>query len=139
MTPLSPNICIAHDHESLTWDDTHFDFGYIDGHFWRVKADFPFHYLFDSRHVDGCVPANFLTNFHSVPRILWPLIHPFEFGQAAAIHDWLYATHHVSRAVADEIYLAALTKCGAGELRRKAMYRAVRLFGWNAYRKGGKK
>lgn len=135
MTALTePRICLAGEHESLTWDDSDFDFKYIDGRFWMLRADFPFHYQFKGNHVDGVVPVGFKTNFHSVPRIIWPIIHPFEFGQAAVLHDYLYRTR-VPRGLADEIYLASLDKCGAGEVRRKTMYRAVRTFGWLPYRR----
>jgi hypothetical protein len=132
----APNVCIAKPHESLTWDDSKFGFDYIDGRRWRLQHDFRFHYEFDGRHFDGCVPAGFVFDFHSVPRLLWVIFHPSEYGQAAAVHDYLYRTKGlgVSRGFADEIYLASLTKCGAGEKKRKAMYRGVRLFGWASFK-----
>lgn len=132
--PLEPIVCIASEHESLWWDDSNFDFKYIDGRRWKLKSAFPFRYEFKGTLVDGAVPEGFMIDFHSVPRILWPIIHPFEFGQAAALHDYGYRKQ-IKRALVDEIYLAALTKCGASEGRRKVMYRAVRMFGWLPYRR----
>jgi hypothetical protein len=131
---MEPSICPSSEHESLTWDDKDFDPTYIDGKKWRMRCDFPFHYFFNGKHLDGAVPAGFVTNFHSVPRILFPIFHPAEYAQAAVLHDYLYRIQE-PRGLCDEIYLAALTKCGAGEKRRKAMYAGVRAFGWVAYRK----
>lgn len=132
----APSVCLSTEHESLWWDDSEFGFDYAGGRVWPLQRDFPFHYEFDGRHFDGVVPAGFQTDFHSVPRILWFIFHPQEFGQAAVIHDYLYRTKGlgVSRGFADEIYLAALTKCGAAEPKRKAMYRGVRIFGWLSFK-----
>jgi hypothetical protein len=132
----APVVCQATEHDSLWWDDAAFDPRYVDGHVWPLRHPFPFHYEFDGRHFDGIVPAEFPTDFHSIPRILWVIFHPNEFGQAAVIHDYLYRTKGlgVSRAFADEIYLAALTKCGASEAKRKLMYHGVRVFGWFSFK-----
>lgn len=132
--PARPLTAPSRYHEALWWDDSNFDFKYIDGKHWKLKADFPFEYNHEGKKLVGVVPEGFVTNFHSVPRILWPIIHPFEFGQAATVHDYLYRIQE-PRGLGDEIYLAALTKCGAGEARRKTMFSAVRIFGWIPYRK----
>jgi len=86
------------------------------------------------------VPRGFVTDFASVPRILWALIAPTGLHtRAAVIHDWLYERHpviqredHVGpmhRLEADEIFLEAMLELGVSRLRARIMYRAVRLFG----------
>jgi hypothetical protein len=36
------------------------------------------------------VPAGFVFDFNSVPRFLWRLLPPTDFGEAGAVHDYLY-------------------------------------------------
>lgn len=124
-------------HHSIAWsNEAAFGFDYIDGRRWRLQAEFRFYYGGPTYEVDGCVPAGFITDFHSVPKALWWLVNPNEYGQAAVIHDHLYrGGSGVPRSIADEIYLCALDKCGCPEWRRKGMYRALRMFGMRAYRK----
>ena len=54
---------------------------------WRVVA--PFTYLIsDDRHVS--IPAGYLTDGASVPKIFWNIIPPWGiYGQAAVVHDIL--------------------------------------------------
>jgi hypothetical protein len=57
-----------------------------------------------------------------------------DVGQpAAVIHDYLYRFRFTSRAVADAILDEALKVLGVSWWRRKAMWAAVRTFGWSAY------
>ncbi len=54
----------------------------------------------------------------------------------AIVHDFLYRHPVLSRAEADAIFLAGMEHLGVYWLRRQAMYRAVRAFGWASYNKG---
>lgn len=82
------------------------------------------------------VPAEFETDFASVPRI--PVI--FELvgdrGHAAAtIHDWLYSTGECTRKEADKVFLRALKETGMSSFRSHLMYYGVRLFGRSHFKK----
>ena len=82
------------------------------------------------------VPENFVTDFASVPRMLWALIPPWGmYGKAAVVHDFLYESHQFSRKISDEIFLEAMEELNVPLWKRRAMYRAVRLFGWVPYSK----
>lgn len=87
--------------------------------------------------IDGFdVPEGFVTDFASVPRLLWGLFPPYgRHTRAAVVHDWLYATGEVSRADADGIFRRIMRECGVGRVRRWIMYAALRLFGWAAWRR----
>lgn len=76
------------------------------------------------------VPAGFVTDFASVPRV--PLVYWLmnDRGQrAAVIHDFLCRTGVVPRPVADRIFRDALVVEGVSKWRAALMYAAVRVGG----------
>ncbi|WP_459555411.1 DUF1353 domain-containing protein [Lacunimicrobium album] len=88
------------------------------------------------------VPARFLTDGASIPRLLWPIVgHPFqgEFLQAAVVHDllchhaWLLGSYQ-HRVMADAYFFWLLTELKVSWWKRTAMYLAVRLWGRWCYR-----
>lgn len=80
---------------------------------------------------DIVVPPTFRTNYVSVPR--WPVIFYLAGDRAhkeAALHDWPYTVHNMTREEADDLFLRALLlnpliTPGLAH----TMHRAVRLFG----------
>lgn len=81
------------------------------------------------------VREGFVTDFASVPRLPVVYLVMNDVGQpAAVVHDYLYRFHPVSRAKADAILDEALAALKVSWWRRKAMWAAVRLAGWPAYR-----
>ena len=97
----------------------------------------PFRY--DSRIGWLTVPAGFLTDGASIPRIFWSIFSPTgSYFEAALIHDYLYSnvsTWRIDRAMADKIFLYAMGDIGVGWLTRKTIYLAVLLGGWKGYKK----
>ena len=99
---------------------------------WRLLA--PFSYL-DPDHGRIEVPADFETDFASVPR--WPLTFALlgQYGHAAAvIHDWLYRAGTLSRADADRVFLNALRSSGIARWRAWLMWAGVRLGGASRFK-----
>lgn len=93
---------------------------------------------YKSRHLRDAVivPTGFITDLASVPRI--PLAWLIAGGigdRAAVIHDYLYAETKVRRGTADAVFLEALLDTGVSAWRARAMWAAVRAFGWVARRK----
>lgn len=83
------------------------------------------------------IPAGFVTDLTSTPRALWAVLAPAdEYLEAAIPHDWLYspANDRFTRAQADALMLELMHNLGVGWLRRGAIFRALRLFGWRYYR-----
>lgn len=82
------------------------------------------------------VPAGFVTDFASVPRL--PFVYLAEGGRgnkAAVIHDWAYSSQFVDRATADKLLREALIASGYGKLTAGTFYAAVRIGGashWQA-------
>lgn len=80
------------------------------------------------------VPAGFVYDEESIARL--PILYTLFKGTAikpSAIHDYLYETKIVDRATADAVFLEAMDATGVSWWRRKAMYAAVRSFGWRHY------
>jgi hypothetical protein len=83
------------------------------------------------------VPGGFITDGASIPRCFWNILAPFgEYFEAAIIHDYLYSPHNrrFTRAQADAIFKEAMFNVGIGWLKRETIYRAVRAFGWTAFK-----
>lgn len=91
------------------------------------------------------VPAAFVTDFASIPRLIQFILSPTagivsDYGRAAVIHDWLYRhgagmTPPVSRRDADQVFYDAMLCEDVLWPTRFLMWLAVRLFGWTAYKK----
>jgi hypothetical protein len=96
----------------------------------------PLVYFSDTLGRTVTVPAGFVTDYASVPRL--PLVYLAAGGKgdrAAVVHDWAYSTQMVDRATADAVLREALLACGYSPMLAGAFYAAVRAFGashWNA-------
>lgn len=102
---------------------------------WRVVNDF----IVKTSAGTFTVPADFICDLNSIPRLLWWRSTPTDFPEAGAVHDYLYRTHKVDRATADKVYLELLLAQGMGRIRAHARYRALRMFGQQAYTNGPKR
>lgn len=81
-----------------------------------------------------CVPAGYITDLASVPRVLWNVFPPHgKYAKAAIVHDYLYSNAIGSKLWADKVFLEAMAVLGVPRWRRWIMYFAVRLFGKGNY------
>lgn len=79
------------------------------------------------------VPAGFVTDFASVPRLpLAFLMAGDKAHEAAVVHDWLYTTHETDRATADAVFRDAIRERHSA-LTAALMWSAVRLGGGAAW------
>lgn len=96
---------------------------------WRLTAEFV--YASDALGKVVTVPAGFVTDFASVPRI--PIAYELTGNtstEASVIHDYLYKTTTIcTRQQADAVLKEASALTGVPAWRRNAMWLAVRLFG----------
>ena len=103
---------------------------------WYIVLDTDLDFTLDGTHY--VVPAGFRSDGMSVPRWLWSIVSPrldFITLVPSVIHDWLYATHIVARAVADGWYREALVRCGYGIVKAFVVWLAIKIFGyWHLYR-----
>lgn len=104
----------------------------LSGGGWRLTTPLVFESLKAARTIE--VPAGFVTDFASVPRV------PFAYwlfgglaDEAAVVHDFLYSTGVVPRKLADKVFAEACEAKGLAAWRRGAMWLGVRLFGAGRY------
>jgi hypothetical protein len=88
------------------------------------------------------VKRGFISDGMSIPWLFRPLIgDPFEqpYVYGAIIHDYHYRTQEIDRNLADTIFRSILKKSGVPPWKCSAIYLALRLFGWTAWRSNRKK
>jgi len=81
------------------------------------------------------VPAGFITDFASTPRLVWWLIPPEDchYTRGAVVHDWIYNQHAFPKDACDCIFFEAMRALDTPQWKRIVMYLAVRWFGASAY------
>lgn len=103
---------------------------------WELTAPLVFWSGFFGQEIE--VPAGFVTDFASVPRIpVAYLLAGGDFQAPATLHDYLYRSGIVTRAIADGMLSEACVASGVPAWRTFIAWLGVRLFGWAHYRKGG--
>lgn len=89
------------------------------------------------------IPAGFIYDGASVPRILWSLYPPFgSYNRASLLHDWFYRSGECTRAQADWRFLEAMVFDEVPKRKRWPMYIGCRIgawVSWNKYRRAEKK
>ncbi|NDU95703.1 DUF1353 domain-containing protein [Spirosoma terrae] len=87
------------------------------------------------------IPAGFCTDFASVPKLLWWIFPPVgDHILADVVHDYLYASHLLSRADADREFLLLmkhLRPLPRSWVDNHLRYLAVRIFGRGPYARMG--
>lgn len=98
---------------------------------WRIHRELKYD-IGDLNSGDSViVPEGFITDFASVPRPFWLIFPPDgKYTAAAVVHDYLYHTQTRTRKESDLIFLEAMEVLEVPWIKRKLMYRAVRLGGW---------
>ncbi len=108
----------------------------LEGRKWKVQRSFRYYIAESHEGLYVKVPGGFITDFASVPRLLWAIIPPDgKYTQAAVLHDYLYHKKIFPRKKSDKIFLDAMKILGVSFWKRSAMYRAVRMFGWIPWNK----
>jgi hypothetical protein len=128
----------------------------LGGNRYRLVEDYVYAWKKEGVHAMLVVPAGFECDLASVPRILWWYISPFDLGSAVVPHDWIYehrghlpAGSHLrleegiwvdvglpwSRRDADRLFGRMMREANLRKRKRRRAYKAVRLFGWRAWRR----
>lgn len=84
------------------------------------------------------IPQGIVTDFASIPKLLQPIFSPTDprYSGPAVGHDWLYASHLLSRADADDFLYEAARLGGTSHARAFAIWCGVRIGGASAYATG---
>jgi len=80
------------------------------------------------------VPIGFVTDFASIPRVLWSLL-PSDgpYVYAAVVHDYLYWEQHLSRETSDNIFRFLMQDFELDVATLSIIYGGVRVGGWAAW------
>ena len=115
----------------------------------RIRLLAPFIYEDKEKGLIISIPEGFESDYNSVPWGLWNLLPPWEYPEAAVVHDWLYKHPQgfykgpgsdelfFSRRECDDIHRRILHLLGAPWAKRQAMWLGIRAGGahsWNRYR-----
>ena len=112
----------------------------LKGGMWEVAREFEYHVGVEGSDNRIKVPIGFKTDFASTPRLFWMILPPDgQYTQAAVLHDYLYNLQDRPRATCDAIFLEAMKILGVPLLRRRIMYRAVRMFGFMPWGNGARR
>ena len=107
-----------------------------DGKTWIILYDFGYEVGEEGSGEVINVPIGFHTDFASIPRPLWAIFPRWgKYGNAAVIHDYLYWEQSHNRKESDDILLEGMVVLEVGYFTRYAIYWAVRLGGWWAWRR----
>jgi hypothetical protein len=94
----------------------------------------PFNWVERGRVIN--VPANFITDFGSIPLILMGLLlgNGADYAQCYTLHDKLYRDPgKLTRLQCDAILDRAMKKAGAGWAKRKAIRLGLLIGGWRTW------
>ena len=105
---------------------------FADGNDSMVTADLK--YQIGTTNFIIVVPAGFVTDFASVPRVFWSILPPAGTYQlAAVVHDFLYWDQGCTREQADALLRAAMIESRVEAYKRDIIYEAVRRGGGTAW------
>jgi hypothetical protein len=112
-----------------------------DGKNWVLLDEFSYDVGFLDSGDTITVPAGFVTDFTSIPKLAWSIIGgPWgKYGKAAVIHDYLFATQQRGWRKANQIFLEGMKVLGVSWWKRTAMYSMVAAFSWVSWLKAKKK
>jgi len=113
---------------------------------WRTAEEWRFAIVYGGEEILCKVPAGFVTDLFSVPRVFQNIVTPDgNDARPSLVHDYCYATsglredaRHAPRLTREECDLAlllAMKETGFPLIRRHTIHRAVRLGGWLPWRK----
>lgn len=128
----------------------------LEGNRYRLVSLYTYEWEHEGEVYRITVPAGFVNNLASVPRILWFYISPFDLGRAALVHDYLYARRGRlplgyftrkkdngwhwepvdkpwSRYDADRLFARMMRESGVSRTKRRRAFWAVRIFGGGAW------
>jgi len=102
----------------------------------RHRLIAPLRYVVETPGVPGAgvvlaveVPAGYVTDFASVPRLFrWVCPLDRDYTQAAVVHDYLSDLEDFDQVLSDAIFRAAMKELGVSFWRRVLMFYAVRIY-----------
>lgn len=96
----------------------------VDARFWELQEQL----VYRGTDQEFTVPAGFVTDFASIPRlVVWLIPRYGVYTKAAILHDFVSGGDEVNHADADGLFRRALRELGVSVPRRWMMWAAVRV------------
>lgn len=97
---------------------------------WKLMEEFRYHIgEYPSRDIIT-VPAGFITDFASIPRVFWRILPPWgRYGKAAVVHDYLCVYRTRPSKETHNIFLEAMEVLEVAKWKRLIMYAGVKCCG----------
>jgi len=97
---------------------------------WKLLVPFEYHVgKYPSEDVIT-VPAGFVADLATIPRIFWPILPPHgEYAKSAIIHDYLYVNAIGAKNYADYVLFESMGVLGVAAWRKYIIFWSVRWFG----------
>ena len=95
-------------------------------------------YSFNYKNEKQTIPAGFISDGASIPRIFWRLLDPPLTARtftAQLKHDFAYQTAYCTKKEADTQFLKDMLNAGYPRWKAYCDYAGVRLFGWIPWKK----
>lgn len=98
---------------------------------WRTFYSFDYHVGSYPSNEIITVPLGYITDFATIPRILWPILSPVgKYGKAALIHDYCYTIKYKNdRKYCDKIFKEGMEVLKVNPITISCMYNSTRWFG----------
>lgn len=102
------------------------DAEYVDGKNWKLINDFSY---IDRDNGEILVPAGFVTDFASIPKVFWSTFGaPSNYAPSATIHDYICRNKIFNRNKCDQIFYRAMIDSDVNYITAIAFYIAVSLY-----------
>jgi hypothetical protein len=120
---------------------SNYPLGGIDGEFNPTKKDGrtfilheDFRIVIPEQGIDVTAPKEFVTDFNSVPRVLWVWFAPWECPEAGVIHDYLYQfPAGLTRKDVDDIHRKIMVFQGFRSTMARTVWWGIRAGGWKPW------
>jgi Protein of unknown function (DUF1353) len=105
---------------------------FADNRAWLLQEDMVYEVGSSGKTI--VVPAGFVTDYASVPQVLWGVLSPHDqYSRAAVVHDFLYWAQVCTRSQSDNILKIAMIESDVPTWKQTAVHEAVLKFGQSSW------
>lgn len=104
---------------------------------WILLEEFTYHIGYKWSAEIIIVPAGFIFNGMSIPRIFWWFAHPMTSDTiiASLLHDYIFCTRQYSLEKSDYIFYDALRACQVNQYKAVLLYIGLGFWSWYVWKK----
>lgn len=131
----------------------------IGGKWWRLDGSYSIWFTYKGKRYRLTLPEGFVTDFASIPKLVWSILAPWDYQYTPAClpHDlgyelagsltvwwhngvtWTPKRLELTRRAVDDLMYWGMVARGTPKWKVNAIYSAVRMGGWLAWRRSKKR